>query len=110
MFRRLPPLNGLWTFEVSAQYSGFTKATEELHVTLAAISPQVELLDKHLGVQLFRRMTRALMLKEDIEAGRAAQPFPEKINRQTGFFRFLIYPKVHLQRPKVAAFRDWLMK
>jgi len=42
-----------------------------LHVTPAAISHQIKLLEDHLGVQLFRRMTRAIELTE---VGRAFLP------------------------------------
>ncbi len=68
MARRLPPLNALRAFEAGARHLSFTKAAEELHVTQAAVSHQVKLLEKDLGVSLFRRMTRKLALTE---AGRA---------------------------------------
>ncbi len=70
MARRLPPLNALRAFEAGARHLSFTKAAEELHVTQAAISHQVKLLEQDLGVTLFRRMTRKLALTE---AGRALQ-------------------------------------
>jgi LysR family transcriptional regulator, glycine cleavage system transcriptional activator len=49
----------------------FRKAAAELHVTPAAISHQIKLLEDHLGVQLFRRLTRAIELTE---VGRAFLP------------------------------------
>ena len=61
MTRRLPPLNALRAFEAAARHLSFTKAAEELHVTPAAISQQVKALEDHLGVKLFRRLTRALL-------------------------------------------------
>lgn len=64
MTRRLPPLNGLRAFEASARYLSFTKAAEELHVTPAAVSQQVKSLEDYFGVQLFRRLTRALLLTD----------------------------------------------
>jgi LysR family glycine cleavage system transcriptional activator len=60
--RRLPPLNALRAFEAGARHLSFTKAAEELHVTQAAVSHQVKLLEQDLGVALFRRMTRKLAL------------------------------------------------
>ena len=69
--RRLPPLNGLRAFEAAARYLSFTKAAEELHVTPAAVSQQVKHLEDYFGVQLFRRLTRALLLTD---AGQAALP------------------------------------
>lgn len=64
MTRRLPPLNGLRAFEAAARYLSFTKAAEELNVTPAAVSQQVKLLEEYFGVQLFKRLTRALMLTD----------------------------------------------
>ena len=61
---RLPPLNALRAFEVSARRGGFTGAAEELHVTSAAISHQVKSLESYLNVQLFRRLPRGLLLTE----------------------------------------------
>jgi LysR family glycine cleavage system transcriptional activator len=60
--RRLPPLNALRAFEAGARHLSFTKAAEELFVTQAAVSHQVKLLERDLGVTLFRRMTRKLAL------------------------------------------------
>ena len=71
MPRRLPPLNALRAFEAAARHLSFTLAAEELNVTPAAISHQVKSLEEHLGVPLFRRMTRALMLTDP---GQAALP------------------------------------
>ena len=65
MARRLPPLNALRAFEAGARHLSFTKAAEELHVTQAAVSHQVKLLEEDLGVSLFRRMTRKLALTEE---------------------------------------------
>ncbi|MEE8505121.1 MAG: LysR family transcriptional regulator, partial [Kiloniellales bacterium] len=53
MARRLPPLNALRAFEAGARHLSFTKAAEELHVTQAAVSHQVKLLEEDLGVTLF---------------------------------------------------------
>jgi LysR family glycine cleavage system transcriptional activator len=71
MNRRLPPLNGLRAFEAAARLLSFSKAAEELHVTPAAISHQIKGLEGYLGVPLFRRLNKALMLTE---AGQAALP------------------------------------
>ena len=69
--RRLPPLNSLRAFEAGARHLSFTRAAEELHVTQAAVSHQVRALEEHLGVRLFRRLTRRLVLTEE---GRALLP------------------------------------
>ncbi|HLI13598.1 MAG TPA: transcriptional regulator GcvA [Alphaproteobacteria bacterium] len=65
MARHLPPLNALRAFEASARLLSFTKAAEELGITPSAISHQIRGLEAYLGVRLFRRTTRALMLTEE---------------------------------------------
>lgn len=69
--RHLPPLNGLRAFEAAARHLSFTQAAEELNVTQAAISHQIRGLEERLGVQLFVRRNRALLLSE---AGQAYLP------------------------------------
>jgi LysR family transcriptional regulator, glycine cleavage system transcriptional activator len=69
--RRLPPLNALRSYETAARHRSFTKAAEELGVTPAAVSHQVRLLEDHIGVALFQRVNRQLMLTE---AGEACLP------------------------------------
>ena len=64
MARRVYPLNSLRAFEASARHLSFVKAAEELYVTPAAISHQVKRLEAYLGVQLFRRLPRGLLLAE----------------------------------------------
>ena len=64
MARRLPPLNALRAFEAAARHLSFTKAAEELNVTQAAVSHQVKGLEEALGVTLFRRFNRRLMLSD----------------------------------------------
>lgn len=65
---RLPPLNALRAFEAAARHLSFTLAAQELHVTPGAVSHQVKLLEDHLGVALFRRLTRALELTTEAQA------------------------------------------
>ncbi|WP_158045221.1 transcriptional regulator GcvA [Skermanella pratensis] len=64
MGRRLPPLNAIRAFEAAARHLSFTRAAEELSVTQAAISHQIKGLEEVLGVPLFRRLNRALVLTE----------------------------------------------
>ncbi len=64
MARRIYPLNGLRAFEAAARHLSFVKAADELHVTPAAISHQVKSLENFLGVQLFRRLPRGLLLSD----------------------------------------------
>ena len=62
MARRLPSLNAMRAFEAAARHLSFTRAADELNVTQAAISHQVKALEEELGVPLFRRLNRALLL------------------------------------------------
>ncbi|NIA69576.1 transcriptional regulator GcvA [Pelagibius litoralis] len=62
MARKLPPLKALRAFEAAARHLSFTQAAAELHVTQAAISHQVKILEENLGLPLFRRLNRRLVL------------------------------------------------
>ncbi len=62
--RDLPPLNGLRVFEAAARHLSFTKAAAELHVTPAAVSQQVKLLEAYFDLALFGRVTRGLVLTD----------------------------------------------
>lgn len=59
---RLPSLNGLRAFEAAARHLSFTNAATELNVTQTAISHQIRRLEEELGVRLFVRQNRALVL------------------------------------------------
>lgn len=62
---RLPPLRALRSFEAAARHLSFSKAADELFVTPAAISHQVKALEDWLGLTLFKRMNRAVMLTDE---------------------------------------------
>lgn len=62
MPRSLPPLNPLHAFEVAARLGGFTAAAAELGVSQVAVSRQVRVLERYLGVSLFQRSNRAVAL------------------------------------------------
>ncbi|MBS0453364.1 MAG: LysR family transcriptional regulator [Proteobacteria bacterium] len=66
----LPPLELLRSFEAAARALSFTKAAEELHLTQSAVSRQIAQLEDSLGVPLFERRHRAIVLTE---AGRIFQ-------------------------------------
>ena len=52
------------SFEAAARHLSFTAAGAELFLTQSAISRQVQTLEEQLGVKLFQRRTRALVLTE----------------------------------------------
>jgi LysR family glycine cleavage system transcriptional activator len=58
----LPPLNPLRSFEAAARHLSFTFAARELHVTPGAVGPQVKALEARLGVRLFERLHKQLIL------------------------------------------------
>ena len=65
MARRLPPLKSLRAFEAAARHLSFTRAADELFVTQAAVSHQIKSLEEFLGVTLFIRRNRALLLTDE---------------------------------------------
>ncbi|WP_185985714.1 LysR family transcriptional regulator [Aureimonas mangrovi] len=67
MVRPHLPLTALRAFEASARHLSFTKAAIELFVTQAAVSHQVRSLEASLGVSLFERLPRGLMLTREGE-------------------------------------------
>ena len=68
--KRLPPLDSLIAFEAAARLGSFTLAAGELNVTQAAISQRIRNLENDLGLKLFERAHRAVLLNE---AGREYQ-------------------------------------
>jgi LysR family transcriptional regulator, glycine cleavage system transcriptional activator len=62
MTRRLPPLNALIAFDAAARSENFTRAAEELSVSQAAVSQQVKALEATLGVKLFVRDGKRLVI------------------------------------------------
>ncbi len=63
------PFNALHAYVVAARQGSFSKAAEELHVTPAAVSQQIRVLEDLLGVQLFHRLHRGLTLTDAGQAG-----------------------------------------
>lgn len=62
MAYRLPPLNTLRLFEASGRHLSFKLAAEELNLTPSAVSHGIASLEDWLGVPLFVRGHRSLML------------------------------------------------
>lgn len=67
----LPPLNALRAFEAAARHLSFKLAAHELHVTPGAIGQHVKALEDRLGVPLFERLHKQLILTP---AGQAYLP------------------------------------
>lgn len=62
--RPLPPLAAVRVFEAAARHENFTTAGNELGMTQAAVSHQIRLLEERLGMQLFRREKRRVILTD----------------------------------------------
>lgn len=62
--RELPSLNALRAFEAVARHMSFQRAADELAVTPTAISHQIKHLEESLGLSLFRRRPRPLLLTD----------------------------------------------
>jgi len=65
---RVPPFGTLRAFEAAARHLSFKKAAQELFVTPSAVSQQIRMLEEHVGVPLFKRLTRAIQLTPEGEA------------------------------------------
>lgn len=61
---KLPPLNALRVFDAVAKAGSVKAAAEQLCVTPAAVTQQVKLLERSLGVLLLRRQGRGVELTE----------------------------------------------
>lgn len=64
MRRKIPSTAALSAFESAARHQSFTKAADELAVTQSAVCRQIGALEDFLGVKLFRRSRRGVVLTE----------------------------------------------
>ncbi len=62
MTRRLPSLAGLQAFEAVARHLSFTGAAQELNLTQTAVSHRIRRLEEQLGLRLFVRRNRRVVL------------------------------------------------
>jgi LysR family glycine cleavage system transcriptional activator len=64
---RPPNLNSILYFEAAARLSRVNLAAEELSVSPSAVSQQIKTLEESIGIALFRRVKRRLVLTEEGE-------------------------------------------
>lgn len=64
MRRKIPSTGTLMAFESAARHQSFTKAADELVVTQSAVCRQIAALEDFLGIKLFRRSKRGVVLTE----------------------------------------------
>lgn len=60
--RPMPPLAAVRAFEASARLQSFSRAAAEMNMTPAAISYQVKQLEARVGMTLFKRLPRKVVL------------------------------------------------
>lgn len=65
MAERVLPLRGIAVFEAAARSSSFQIAADELNLTPSAVSHQIRLLEEIIGVRLFDRVGRGVILTPD---------------------------------------------
>ena len=73
-------------FLAIAREENFTRAAQQLHVTQPTLSRQIADLEQELGVKLFRRSNRNVVLTED---GIAEQGSHEELIAKGGIYKEL---------------------
>lgn len=75
-------LNTLLAFESAARHGSYSLAAHELHVTHSAVSQQIRSLEDTLGIGLFERQGRRMLLtKEGVLLFKRIQPALQQIGR-----------------------------
>lgn len=64
MRRKIPSTTALSAFEAAARHLSFTRAADEMALTQSAICRQIATLEAFVGVKLFRRARRGIVLTE----------------------------------------------
>jgi LysR family transcriptional regulator, glycine cleavage system transcriptional activator len=83
--RHLPPLNSLKAFESVARLGSALRAADELCVSHGAISKQVAVLEKWLGLPVFERQARGMKVNRDgLELLREVQPALDRVALAVG--------------------------
>ena len=67
MRRTLPSMNSLVCFEAVYRLGSITQAAEELNMTQSAVSRRIQSLESQLGLQLFRRERKRLIIEAAAE-------------------------------------------
>lgn len=84
MRRKIPSTASLAAFESAARHQSFTRAAAELSLTQSAVCRQVATLESFLGVKLFRRSRRGVVLTEAGERyGRQVRTRLDEVERDT---------------------------
>lgn len=76
--RRLPPLKSIQAFEAAARLGSFMRAADEMHITPSAVSHRIRELERELGLQLFHRIHRSIVITD------AGRRYAEEISEAFG--------------------------
>ncbi len=96
---RLPHVIWLRAFEAAARHSSFSGAANELNLTPAAVSQHIRLLEKHLGVSLFKRLPHGVTLTDMGQAYALPirKAFTEMHDATAGLFRRRVRRHLHIR-------------
>lgn len=84
MRRNIPSMNALTAFEAAARHGNFTRAAQELALTESAVSRQIRVLEEQLGLHLFTRTKKRVVLTSAGEIyGRQVKEILAQIERET---------------------------
>jgi DNA-binding transcriptional LysR family regulator len=82
--RKIPSIEALIAFETAARHLSFTRSADELALTQSAVGRQVGSLEEFLGVALFNRIKKRLILTEIGEVyARQVRENLERMERDT---------------------------
>src|SRR3954452_6350119 len=96
-------LQQLQYFLAAVEHGSFTAAAESLHMAQPSLSEQIRRLEDELGVTLFQRAGRGLVLTE---AGRGLRPHAERVIADVEAARASVV-EVRELRGGTAAFGTW---
>jgi len=109
MSEELPPIAFLRAFSRAAETLSFKEAASDLHLSPSAVSRQIQSLEAHLGVTLFRRLNPGLEITEE------GRRYLEIVNRVLGELRraqegFTVPPSGPLRVSALESFTEsWLI-
>jgi len=109
MSEDLPPIAFLRAFSRAAETLSFKEAASDLHLSPSSVSRQIQSLEAHLGVTLFRRLNPGLEITEE------GRRYLEIVNRVLGELRraqegFTVPPSGPLRVSALESFTEsWLI-
>ena len=98
----MPPFNAVRAFKPAARAGGFQAAGAELNVSANAVGRLVKVLEDWLGVALFKRLSRGVVLTE-VERRYLAGP---GVCRDDGYYAATRRLSLHFLEPHAVAVRQ----